>query len=235
MIKKCLFAVALLAFVAMTVQAGDLARNPIKVDSMTAKDPNILVKGQLVPNVTYMPPYNDRGDYWPSRPVIYWPYEICYKPLEICQIPVYMEVGAYAEFQDCGGRDTKIVLKQVDCATLTPDPRRDGKENLFPCYSGCLDIGIRANFPAKLGTVLYRMADSKTLKYAIDVYNNNPLDPKWRAYFTTKYLNPGNLIPASATFVKTQVCIDAWSADIFAVSIGTEIQVGEVAITIVPQ
>jgi len=215
MTKKVLFAVALLAFVAVTVQASELALNPIKVDSMTAKDPNL---------VTYMP-----GGTWPSKPVIYWPYEICYKPLELCQIPVYMEVGAYAEFKDCGSsRDTKIVLKQVDCKTLIPDPKKDPKENLWPCYTGCDDIEVRANFPAKLGTILFKMADAKTGKFAID-------GDKWRAYFTTKYRDPGNLIPASGDWQKTQVCIDAWSADIFAVTIGEQIQVGEVGITIVPQ
>jgi len=221
MIKKGLFAVALLAVLAMTVSAGDLAKNPIKVDSSTAKDPNL---------VTYMP-----DGRWPGKPVIYWPYEICYKPLELCQIPVYMEVGAYAEFKDCGSdRDTKIVMKQVDCATLVPQPqKRDSRESLFPCYTGCDDIEVRANFPAKLGTVLYRMADKTTGNFAIEV--DSLLGPKWRAYFTTKYRDPGNLIPASGTYQKTQVCIDAWSADIFAVTIGEQIQVGEVAITIVPQ
>lgn len=220
MIKKSIFALALLAILAMTVHAGDLAQNPLKVDSSTISkvDPNKL---------QYMP----KG--WPSKEnlTFWWPYEMCwtYKPLEICQIPIYMEVGMYAEMDACD--KAKIVLKQVPCDSVTIISTGK-KATEFPCYNGCTDISLRGNFTMKLGTVLYKFETSVgSGKYVID-------GNKWQARYTSKYVPAqvpaGDIIPGDGAFHKTEICVDAWGADIFWQTVGTEVAVGEVAVTVKP-
>jgi len=230
MIKKGIFAVALLAMLAVTVNAGDLAPKDgiLKVDSSTiTKDANYA----NVPSAQYMPgwPSNVNLSFW-------WPYtiNICYKPLEVCQIPVYMEIGMYAEMQNCA--TTKIVLKQVPCSAIGHDKDKNAFGQIidnFPCYSGCTDISLRGNFDMQLGTVLYKFAvTGKPGVYVID-------DGKWSARYTTKYGTPGNIIAGDGAFHKTELCVDAWSADIFYQSApaplpGSQVQVGEVAVTVMP-
>jgi hypothetical protein len=220
MIKKGIFAVALLAMLAVTVNAGDLAKNPLKVDSTSGtKDPN---------NIQYMP----GGWGGEFKQTFWWPYtiNICYKPLEICQIPVYMEIGMYAEMLNCS--TTKIVLKQVACTSLDATAQAKfglaGAAGSFPCYTGCTDIQLRGNFNMQLGTVLYKTSVvGKPGVYVID-------DGKWQARYTTKYQTPGDVITGDGAYHKTEICVDAWSADIFYQTVGTQVQVGEVAVTVMP-
>jgi len=207
MIKKGLFAVALLALLAVTVQAGDLAENPLKVDSSTITTD---------PNQSGDPQYMPKG--WPSKETIWWPYEICYKELEICQIPIKIEIGMYAELKECDKK--KIVLKQVPCQSIGK------KTSDFPCYKGCTDIELRSNFDMVLGTVLYRQQVGG--QYIVDA-------DKWKAYYTTKYRDPGNIIPGLVDWQKTEICVDAWSADLYYAAVGLEVQIGEVAVTVKPK
>ncbi len=166
MVKKSLIAIAMLAFLATTVQAGDLAENPWKWD-----------------------------DHWP------W----TYTALEICQIPIYMDVGMYVELIDCG--DKKIVLKQVPCADIGK-----GADD-FPCYHGCVSFNIRANFEVKLGTVLYKIGS------VID---------GWEATLDN------DIVPGDGAEHTREVCVNAWKAQIWSASPGDEVPVGEVAITVKP-
>jgi len=166
MVKKCLIAIALLAFLATTVQAGDDANNPWKFD-----------------------------DHWP------W----VYLELEICQIPVYMDVGMYVDMKDCGKKE--IVLKQVSCDTI-------GKgSGDFPCYTGCVTIQIRANFEVKLGTKLYKIGD---------------VIKDWSVTLST------DIIPGDGNYHDVDVCVDAWKAQIWTAAPGDKVLVGEVAITVKP-
>jgi hypothetical protein len=167
MVKKSLIAIAMLAFLATTVQAGDLAENPWKWD-----------------------------DHWP------W----TYTALEICQIPVYMDVGYYVELMKCG--EKKIVLKQVSCSDIGKAPED------FPCYYGCVKFNIRANFEVKLGTVLYK---------------NGPVIDGWSAS-----LPLGDIVPGDGAEHEREVCVSAWKAQIWSASPGDEVLVGEVAITVKP-
>lgn len=213
MIKKGLFAVVLLAMVAFTVQAGDLAptNGKLKVDSSTidTTDTN---------DVQYM-------SSWPSTEKIWWPYTICYEELEICQIPIKMEIGMYAELENCapGIFQKKIVLKQVACTTITKSNGFAGTSADFPCYKGCTDIRLRANFNMKLGTVLYKQQ-----------VNGQYIVNNWRAYYTTKYRTPGDVIPGLMDWQSTELCVDAWQASLYYATVGTEVQVGEVAVTVKP-
>jgi hypothetical protein len=169
MVKKCLIAIALLAFLTTTVQAGDEAENPWKFD-----------------------------DHWP------W----VYLELEICQIPVYMDVGMYVDMKDCGKK--KIVLKQITCP--------DGKK--FPCYTGCTAFEIRANFEVKLGTKLYKIGD---------VIKN------WSAKIVLDDLvTEDYIIPGDGNYHKRNICVDAWEAQIWKAAPGDQVLVGEVAITVKP-
>jgi hypothetical protein len=166
MVKKCLIAIALLAFLTTTVQAGDDANNPWKFD-----------------------------DHWP------W----VYLELEICQIPVYMDVGMYVDMKDCGKKE--IVLKQVSCDTI-------GKgSGDFPCYTGCVTIQIRANFEVKLGTKLYKIGD---------------VIKSWSVTLST------DIIPGDGNYHDVDVCVDAWKAQIWTAAPGDKVLVGEVAITVKP-
>jgi hypothetical protein len=175
MVKKCLIAIALLAFLTTTVQAGDEAQDVWKFD-----------------------------DHWP------W----VYLELEICQIPVYMDVGMYVDMKDCGKK--KIEMKQVTC----PDGRK------FPCYSGCTDFEIRANFEVKLGTKLYRIGD------VIKVKDGNEY---WEAkIYLTDGVTEDYVIPGDGNYHKRRVCVEAWEAQIWKAAPGDKVLVGEVAITVKP-
>lgn len=174
MLRKSLFAIAVIALMVTTVQAGDSAENPIKFDED-------------------------------------WPHEIVitYEALELCQVPVYLKVGHFVEMENCGKK--KIVMEQVGCDTIGKNPVKD-----FPCYKGCTEIKIRANFEVKLGTVLYKKGD------VID-------DGKWEAYY-----DGVDVIPAGGAYTATNLCVKAWSADIFLADPDTEVLVGEVAVTVKP-
>ena len=166
MVKKCLIAIALLAFLTTTVQAGDDAENPWKFD-----------------------------DHWP------W----VYLELEICQIPVYMDVGMYVDLKDCGKKS--IVLKQVSCDTI-------GKgSGDFPCYKGCTTVQIRANFEVKLGTKLYKIGD---------------VIKDWAVTLST------DIVPGDGNYHDIEVCVTAWKAQIWKAAPGDKVLVGEVAITVKP-
>jgi hypothetical protein len=173
MVKKSLIVIALMGFLATTVMAGDLAKNPWKFD-----------------------------DEWPSTVVI------TYEAFEICQIPVYMDVGMYVEMENCGKEE--IMLEQVPCA----DIGKGGGD--FPCYHDCEDIKLRANFDVQLGLVKYKIGT------VID-------DGKWKAYF-----QGADTIVGDGNYHTVTVCVDAWSANIYSVSPGDKVLVGEVAVTVMP-
>jgi hypothetical protein len=69
-----------------------------------------------------------------------WP--TVYVALDLCKIPVYMDVGMYVQIKDC--KKKKIEMKQETC----PDGRK------FPCYTGCTSFQARSNFAAQLDTKL---------------------------------------------------------------------------------
>jgi hypothetical protein len=137
-----------------------------------------------------------------------WPHIIIYDELEICQIPIYMDVGHFVQLKDCG--DRKIVLLQVPCADIGKDAAE------FPCYHDCEDIEVRANFDVKLGVKLYKIGD------VID-------DDKWTAYY-----QGGDVITGDGNYHTATLCVDAWSANIYMHPPGDEVLVGEVAVTVKP-
>jgi len=88
MVKKILFTIAVVAFLAASVQAVDPGKFKLKFDESSD------------PSVTDAP---------------YWPYEYIY--VDLCDdIKIYMDVGYFVQMEKCG--DYKIKLKQVDCDTI---------------------------------------------------------------------------------------------------------------------
>ena len=70
-----------------------------------------------------------------------WPWT--YKAIDLCVMPVYMDVGHYVQMKECNKREIK--MKQVDCESIGK-----GSDD-FPCHDGCEEFEVRANFPAIFG------------------------------------------------------------------------------------
>jgi hypothetical protein len=164
--------------------------------------------------------YLDDGDHaavkvdGTDKPTFRWPYTVSYKSLKICNIPIKMEVGMFVQIKNC--KDKKIVLKQVDCSVV-------GKgADKYPCYQGCVDLNVRANFPAKLGT---------------DLHKDSDIISGWE----TKWDNGVNTVePYSQTGADTvlKLCVNAWEAKLYmedASDNNAEVAVGSVDITVKPQ
>jgi hypothetical protein len=155
MLKKCLFAIAVVAFLAVTVQAGD-------------------------------PVYDGayKGDPWPME----------YKPVNVCTIPVYMEVGWWVEIEDC--QDLEIMLEQVSCSELTMKATAD-----WPCYRGCEKLKVRTNFEAELEAELDNRAA------LIDGY-----DEGWDKSGWDDRVVVG---PTGVYWEELEVCVELWSTDLW--------------------
>jgi hypothetical protein len=89
MIKRTLIAIAVVALLATSVQAGLTDHYLSNGDSRAVK-----VDGK-------------------ATETFRWPYSISYDALPICSIPVTMDVGMYVQIIDCA--DKKINMVQVNC------------------------------------------------------------------------------------------------------------------------
>jgi hypothetical protein len=145
-----------------------------------------------------------------DTPTFKWPYEWSYKSLDICTIPIKMEIGMYVQIIDCGKK--KIVLKQVDCGSIGQGGDK------YPCYEGCVDLGVRSNFPVVLGTKLNK--------------NDSGVIKDWK----TVWDGDDNKVNGTADGTKNlKLCVQAWEAQIFKKEAGDEVPVGSVTITVKPQ
>jgi hypothetical protein len=186
MVKRTLIAIALVAFLASTAPAYEpviQGNYQIYYWGAIDKDTGVKVEG------------NEK---------VYWPYE--YKALDICSMPVKMEIGMYVEVQDC--TDKKIVMHQVDCGEI-------GKgTGDFPCYLGCTKFSARANFDVKLGTRLVK---------------DGPVMNKWEAFY-----NGDDVIAGDGGNHEVEVCVKAWLANLWNGTPGDEVTVGTLYITAKP-
>ncbi|MFC1634624.1 hypothetical protein ACFL5Z_07250 [Planctomycetota bacterium] len=179
MVKRTLIAIALVAFLASTAPADIQVHYFGPID----KDTGVKVDG------------NEK---------VYWPYE--YKALDVCEMPVLMEIGGYVEVQDC--TDKKIKLKQVDCGDI-------GKgSGDFPCYLDCESIKVRANFDVKMGTRLVK---------------NGPVIKDWEGFY-----DGGDVVPGDGSDHEVKVCVKAWKAEIWKGTVGEEVNVGTLYVTAKP-
>jgi len=141
-----------------------------------------------------------------DQPTFRWPYTISYKALTICNIPIKMNVGMYVQVIDCDKK--KIVLKQVDCGDIGQDSKK------YPCYLGCVEFDVRANFEVKLGSKLHKEGD---------------IIKDWSAYY-----DGGDVVPGDGEKHKMKLCVKAWEAQIYKSAAGDEVTVGSVDVTVKP-
>jgi hypothetical protein len=182
MVKRTLIAIALVAFLASTAPA----------------DIEVYYFGPID---------NDTGVKVDGNEKVYWPYE--YKELDICAMPVKMEIGGYVEIDDCTKR--KIILVQVDCGDI-------GKgTGDFPCYLDCEAFKIRANLDIKLGT---RLTKNDVGGAVID---------KWEGFY-----DGGDVVPGDGAWHEMKVCVKAWKAKLWNGSVGSEVKVGTLYVTAKP-
>jgi hypothetical protein len=135
---------------------------------------------------------------------VLWPYR--YEELTICTIPIKMRVGMFVQVKDC--KKKKIVLEQVDCGDI-------GKGAIdYPCYLGCVDFDVRANFRTKLGFSLHKNGD------VID---------EWSAYY-----DGDDTVPGDGDWHGVKLCVKAWKTRIYKAAPGDEVSVGSVEITVKP-
>ncbi len=178
MVKKCLIAIAVVALLATTVQAGD-TYPAIKTDDEVGN----------------------------------WPWTKIYDEVEICDIPVKLEVGHYVQLYKCN--KLKIELVQVDCDTL----RKSGAD--FPCYRGCVEFKARANFPATFG---------------VDWHKSGPdIIEEHKEFFTD---DQDTIQGNTGDYEKLTVCMEAWEVELWksgSETPGEWVTVGKLTLTVKPQ
>jgi len=118
MLKKSLFAIALVGLLASVAMAGD----------------EVIWRGEGCA----------------------WPWIHCYKPLDICKIPVYLKVGYYVKIDKCNGLKILMAPSGVD-------------------YVGCTDFTISSNFNMVIGARVVVNSAGTAIKGAGD----------WSAYIDT--------------------------------------------------
>jgi len=149
----------------------------------------------------------DKGVKVDGNEKVFWPYE--YKEVDVCDMPVKMEIGGYVEIDDC--TDRKIILKQVDCAEIG----QGGGD--FPCYVDCETIKIRANFDAKLGT---RLVKNEMGTGVIE---------KWEGFY-----DGGDVVPGDGAWHNMKVCVKMWKAKLWNGTVGDEVKIGTLYVTAKP-
>ncbi|MHC4533341.1 MAG: hypothetical protein ACYS6K_05255 [Planctomycetota bacterium] len=122
-----------------------------------------------------------------------------------CMYPVYPDAGYYVEIKDCDLR--KLNLVQVDCEDIGKSAED------FPCFTGCEEIELRANFPATFGAMSSRIGP---------ILNNR----------STFWKDDDNQIDGTGDWEKLTVCMNAWKAEILMAAEPDDILlVGEITIT----
>jgi len=186
MIKRTLIAIAVVALLATSVHAA------ITEHYFTAGDHKaVKVDGK-------------------ETPTFRWPYEVSYKALTVCNIPIKMQVGYYVQVANC--KDKKIILAQVGCGDI-------GKGTAdYPCYNGCVTFDVRANFEVKLGQTLHQDGDIITGGGG-----------GWSCYY-----EGGDVVPNDGDWHTMKVCVNAWKVAIYKALPGDEVAVGSIDITVKP-
>lgn len=132
-----------------------------------------------------------------------WPFE--YKALDLCTMPVYMNVGYFVQVEKCNER--KIKLVQVDCG----DIGKGGGD--WPCHFDCENVKIRANFEVKLG---------------LNFSHGSIIDKH------DQYFDGANTVDNSGEWNTIKVCIKTWKSRLYKQTPGATEKVGDLTITVKP-
>jgi len=137
-----------------------------------------------------------------------WPWT--YKWINLCTIPVFIEVGHFVQMEKCHER--KIKLVQVDCDS----PEMGKGSGDFPCYYDCETFNVRANFPAMFDASLSK--DGPILK------DTNLSWPEGNS-----------IVGSTGGWESIKLCMKAWKTEIWrATSANTNPQVGTITIKVKP-
>jgi hypothetical protein len=135
-----------------------------------------------------------------------WPISWSYESVNICTIPVKMEIGMYIKIIDCNKKE--IWLRQVPCSDVGAG---DGD---YPCYAGSVTVQAIANFEAKLG--LSTSKDGSIL----DNLNCG--------------ITSGDVVPGDGNTHDVVISCKSTKAKLWAHSPGDKVNVGSVTITVKP-
>lgn len=136
-----------------------------------------------------------------------WPWT--YKALDLCKMPIYLDVGHYVKLKECHKREIK--LKQVDCESI-------GKgSGDFPCYDGCEEFQVKANFPAIFGGEIDKIG---------------PVIKEKAVYFKDDIKQ---ISGSTGDWEKLEICIKLWKTEIWkAAEPDDKLHVGDLRITVKP-
>ncbi len=136
-----------------------------------------------------------------------WPFT--FTPIAICKMPVFMDIGHFVQIKDCNKRE--LVMKQVACADIGEEQKN------FPCYDGCEEFEVRANFPAVFGG---------------DLSNKSAVFKEVKVYFKD---DKNQINGSSGDWEKLTICVKAWKTEIWKASTAKKKQkVADLTITVKP-
>ena len=140
-----------------------------------------------------------------------WPWT--YKAIDLCTMPVYMNVGHYVQLFECNKREIKLV--QVTCSTIGRTNSDD-----FPCYTDCDEFKFKANFPAIFGGTLKKTGQGENILKDTSIYWKDDIN---------------QISGSTGDWEKLTVCLDAWKAQIWkATGPNDKLKVGELTINVKP-
>jgi hypothetical protein len=181
MVKKILFTIAV-ALLVTTANAGIVVTNHTAGDHAAVK-----VEGHETLNYD-------------------WPISWSYDSVNICTIPVKMEIGMYIKIIDCNKKE--IWLRQVPCGDV------GASDSHYPCYAGSVTVKAIANFNAKLG-----LSTSK---------DGSILDN------LTCGITSGDVVPGDGNQHDVVISCKSTKAKLWAHAPGDKVNVGSVTITVKP-
>ena len=128
-----------------------------------------------------------------------------YQPVDLCKLPVFMDVGFAVEIKDCNKH--KIELKQVTCKA----------GDKFPCYEGCDVITVKANFPAIFSASIDKSTSDEDMLKEVNLYWEDGV----------------NTIQGTGEWEELKLCLEVCNVDIYKFSAGT-VKVGDIQISVRP-
>ncbi|MHC4725971.1 MAG: hypothetical protein ACYS17_01990 [Planctomycetota bacterium] len=136
-----------------------------------------------------------------------WPFT--YKPIGLCKMDVFMDIGHFVQMKDCNKRE--LEMKQVNCESIG-----EGSDD-FPCYDGCEEFEVRANFPAVFGG---------------ELTNKSAVFKEVKVYFKD---GDDQINGSTGDWEKVTICVKAWKTEIWKADEAKKKQkVADLTVTVKP-